>query len=287
MGTDETYSVEKPKNPVVHDDVINEEEEHYYYIEPSPRMRICRAIFAVALFLMLGWFVGSVALSALSLAFDSNPPLSVMVEGTHVKLGHEQVIVAEMIPDELQVFVVNMTEGAEIPEDMTVAFYSCLRTISPNIVGCVSQYTVPTFEECLALSTEETEAFDLSQPRAMATCGVATLSKGEFSLCSIEEPVFLSVWNLEDKQRTVEMTFSYSEFSRLIFSSQKLTLALDECQNCAEIEGVCPDFAMYWECVLFFYMIMFFACCCCVGCVCGCTSGNKQEYEEAFEDDTY
>merc|ERR1712032_949549 len=78
----------------------------------------------------LGWFVGSVALSALSLAFDSNPPLSVMVEGTHVKLGHEQAIVAEMIPDELQVFVVNMTEGAEIPEDMTVAFYSCLRPLS-------------------------------------------------------------------------------------------------------------------------------------------------------------
>ena len=267
----DSYSVEKPKipAPVVENDIQDDDEDHYYYVEPSPRIRFCRAIFAVALFLMLGWFVGSVALSALSLAFDSNPPLSVMVEGTHVKLGHEQVIVAEMIPDELQVFVVNMTEGAEIPEDMTVAFYSCLRTISPNIVGCVSQYTVPTFEECLALSTEETEAFDLSQPRAMATCGVATLSKGEFSLCSLQEPVFLSVWNLEDKQRTVEMTFSYNE-----------------CQNCADIEGVCPDFAMYWECVIFFYMIMFFACCCCVGCVCGCASNNKQEYE-SFEDETY
>ena len=61
----------------------------------------------------------------------------------------------------------------------------------------------------VALSAQENEGNDLSQPRAISTCGAATISRGEFSLCSLAHPVYLSVWNLEDTHRTVELSFGY------------------------------------------------------------------------------
>lgn len=64
----------------------------------------------------------------------------------------------------------------------------------------------------LAISSQDATGFDLSEPRAMASCGTATISRGEFALCDASEPVFLSVWNLEDKHRAIELTFSYSRF---------------------------------------------------------------------------
>lgn len=41
-----------------------------------------------------------------------------------------------------------MTAGAEIPEEITTAFFSCMHAVAPNVVGCVSQYYVPSFDEC-------------------------------------------------------------------------------------------------------------------------------------------
>lgn len=69
----------------------------------------------------------------------------------------------------------------------------------------------------VALSSEDATGFDLTQPRAMASCGAATISKGEFSLCDVNAPVFLSVWNLEDKHRAVELSFSYSKRKKFFF----------------------------------------------------------------------
>ena len=66
-------------------------------------------------------------------------------------MGQDEVVVAELIPNELQVIVVNMTEGAEIPEGVTAAFFSCIHAVSPHVIGCVSQFVVPTFEECMFL----------------------------------------------------------------------------------------------------------------------------------------
>ena len=54
----------------------------------------------------------------------------------------------EMIPEELQVLVVNMTAGAEIPSDVTPAFFGCMHALSEEVVGCVSQFVIPSFEEC-------------------------------------------------------------------------------------------------------------------------------------------
>ena len=63
-------------------------------------------------------------------------------------MGEEQVILMEMVPQELQVLVVNMTEGAEIPNEITPAFYGCMHALSSEVVGCISQFVVPTFDEC-------------------------------------------------------------------------------------------------------------------------------------------
>jgi hypothetical protein len=214
----------------------------------------------------MGWFLGTVFIAFFGIAYSSDP-VSVFVDGTHVKFGQEQVIVAEMIPEELQVFVVNMTAGAEIPDDVSTSFYSCMHALSPNVVGCVSQFYVPSFEECFALSSEDALGSDLSAPRAMSTCGAATISRGEFTPCDIERPIFLSIWNLEDKHRTIELAFSYNE-----------------CQECAEVDGNCYLAGYYWESIFLMYTLALFVCCCCVGCVCGCATSSSNDDEELEED---
>merc|ERR1712137_327138 len=240
------------------------EEELDVEFETEQRSSFCRTLFTVIMILVVGWFFGTVLIAFFGIAYDPTP-VSVFVEVADVKIGQEQVVV-EMIPEELQVIVVNMTAGAEIPEDVTAAFFSCMHAVSPNVVGCVSQYYIPSFDECLALSTEDVSGSDLSSPRAMATCGAATISRGEFSLCSVEEPVYLSIWNLEDKHRAVELTFSY-----------------DACQECNEIEGNCVLAGYFWESIFLMYTLALFVCCCCVGCVCGCASSSDSQEEEEEE----
>jgi len=124
----------------------------------------------------------------------------------------------------------------------------------------------------LALSTEEATGNDLSEPRAVSTCGVTSLANGEFSLCSLSSPVFISVWNLEDKHRTIELTYGY-----------------DECIECNEIEGNCNIAGYYWESIFLMYSVALFACCCCIGCVCGCaaTPNEEEENEEEMENELH
>mmetsp|Transcript_18412 Transcript_18412/g.28507 ORF Transcript_18412/g.28507 Transcript_18412/m.28507 type:complete len:272 (+) Transcript_18412:105-920(+) len=252
---EELETVKKHNNSL-----INEDEE-LAMVEEEMQQRsagFCRTLFVVMMVLIMGWFLGTVVISCFGIAYSQ--PVSVFVEGSSVKLGEQQVVVAEMVPEELQVFVVNMTAGAVIPDDLGVSFYSCLHAVSPNIVGCVSQYYVPSFQECVELSASEPTGNDLSQPRAMSTCGLATISKGEFSVCDLAQPVFLSVWNLEDKHRTIEVTYSY-----------------DECQACNEVEGNCYLAGYYWESIFLMYTFALFVCCCCVGCVCGCASTSTKD----------
>uniref|UniRef100_A0A6U1SVJ2 Uncharacterized protein n=1 Tax=Vannella robusta TaxID=1487602 RepID=A0A6U1SVJ2_9EUKA len=248
---------------------INEDEELAMVIEDERKAPgFCRTLFVVLMVLVMGWFLGTVLITFLGVAYQADP-VSVYVDQIDLKFGTKQIVAAEMVPEELQVFVVNMTAGAEIPETVTTSFYSCMHAFSPSVVGCVSQFYVPSFEECVALSAQENEGNDLSQPRAISTCGAATISRGEFSLCSLAHPVYLSVWNLEDTHRTVELSFGY-----------------DECEACYEVEGNCYIAGYYWESIFLMYTLALFVCCCCVGCVCGCAgSSNTDDDDDDIEQD--
>ena len=56
---------------------LEEAHDVIYFVEEHPRARFCRSLFSLILFLMLGWFVGSLAVSAFGMA-DSDA-LSVLV----------------------------------------------------------------------------------------------------------------------------------------------------------------------------------------------------------------
>lgn len=132
-------------------------------------------------------------------------------EEFQVDYKNEQIIISELVPNEVQVFVVNLTRTENIPLD--AAFYSCLHTPASQVIGCVSQYVVPDFDECLDLingSEEDLSLRTLDSPRALPGCGLLTLGRGEFTPCSLDEPIFISVWNLADRKHTAEATFSYS-----------------------------------------------------------------------------
>jgi hypothetical protein len=59
---------------------------------------------------------------------------------------------------------------------------------------------------------EQSSERTLDAPRAIPICGAVSLEKGEFALCDNELPVFVSVWNLEDKARTAELSFAFSKY---------------------------------------------------------------------------
>jgi len=243
------------------DEVIND------FDDLPKKSSFCRGVFVFIMIILIGWLVGSSLIAICGIAYDGND-VTVLIEATQVKFGDEQVIISEIMAEEIQVFVVNMTDGAEIPDSISPSFYSCMHTLSPEVVGCVSQFYVPTFDECLALSKEESLTNDLSEPRSISTCGLVSLSNGEYTLCSNSHPVYISIWNLEEKSRTIELTYSY-----------------DECQLCNEVEGNCNVAEYYWQSVFLMYSIALFACCCCIGCVCGCAASPSEEEEEEYEED--
>jgi len=101
----------------------------------------------------------------------------------------------------------------------------------------------------------------------MPTCGLSNIENGEFALCSDDHPVIISIWNLEDKFRTVELTYSF-----------------DACEACNEIEGTCY-YGYYYQALFWTYSIALLVCCCCVGCVCGCATTPDDEEEEDYDEE--
>eukprot|EP01023_Acetabularia_acetabulum_P063831 TRINITY_DN8095_c0_g2_i1.p1 TRINITY_DN8095_c0_g2~~TRINITY_DN8095_c0_g2_i1.p1 ORF type:complete len:351 (+),score=41.92 TRINITY_DN8095_c0_g2_i1:24-1055(+) len=268
IPTEEFDSVKKqPTNSCI----IDDEDEHEELEYQSQSSFCCRVLLYLGLFLILGWFIGTLLVAGFGLFYQPEA-ISLYVDASQVKFGDEQVVIVEMIPEELQILVVNMTDSDGLPSDINPAFFGCMHALSNEVVGCVSQFVIPSFDECVALSSKETIDYDLTEPRAMETCGLATIQNGEFTLCSSADPVFISVWNLEDKYRTVELTYSF-----------------DSCQECNEIEGTCHYSSYYYTSLFLTYAIALLVCCCCVGCVCGCAttpSDHDDDDDEDMEEET-
>ena len=248
---------------------VEPKEEEYDMViverKPTSFKRICVTI-------LLSWLMLSLVIGTLAIVYQPAQGPLVVIEEFNVDYKNEQVIVSELVPNEVQVFVVNLTRTENIPLD--AAFYSCIHTPAAPVIGCVSQYVVPDFDECLDLTNgneEDLAIRTLDSPRAIPVCGLLTLGRGEFTPCSLDEPVFISIWNLADRKHTAEATFSF-----------------DDCANCQEIDGTCGDYSTFWISIFTIYLVSLFAMSACIGVCCGALHaerGMKQEESDSSESD--
>jgi len=230
------------------------EEELHEEVEkfPSPCTATARACCVSAL---LVWFFVASTITLVLIFAPTNSDVTVIIEEATIKYGVEQVVISELQPLEIELFVLNISKADAGAHDST-AFFSCLHT-NPNVVGCISQTEIPSFDECYNLALEDSSIRTLDAPRAIPVCGAVSLEKGEFSLCSNELPVFLSLWNFDEKPRTAELSFSF-----------------DDCVTCEETTCSWG----YWPGSLIIFLIVNVAAlCCCIGCALACSASSKSE----------
>jgi len=254
----EYEDLKKSPTPVQPAVQVEDEEEEYRYT--SPCKATARACCVSAL---LVWLFVASTITLVLLFTPTNSDVTVIIEEATIRYGVEQVVISELQPMEIELFVVNISMADASVHDST-AFFTCLHT-APNVVGCVSQTEVPSFDECYNLAMEQSEERTLDAPRAIPICGAVSISKGEFALCDNELPVFMSIWNLDDHARTAELSFAF-----------------DDCTEC--LETSC-SFGYWPGSFIIFLVVNVAALCCCIGGAVACSAGTTTDSDEESDEE--